>query len=1197
MKKSKFLLFIIAILSTLTLFACAKYSNPLFEHKEPTISGGSIINVDSGMEIDSYDKEEVYKDQKVISFTETLSGITCTSKAFLGESGIYLYAYVNDPNVYYSDERQFYENDSVEFYIDPNPEYSNTIEHLSSSNSVRTDCVQLRVNAQGDYQTWYGRRIGDEDAYPWAMGYFDAVASAHVEGTINEKNGATGYAVEAYIPYYEMKLDSKPEKVGLLVAFNNIDNREDTARTWYSYKGMSHAKLTSYASVTKEGFIVPEYSSKKELTADFNDEFYKDTQELVMYQVDENNQNPIGRANFKFVLGEDGLYLTALVKDRVYSYDYDGIFSNDGIEILVDTRNELSDTIFEEGVYRFSYDIAGGCQTDKCINGFNDYVSIFNPTLLKTKVESYSDEGPFNYKYQYIYEAMIPYEVLGLFEKPDYLKVAFAVKTPNEKAFILDRRDGEGNMEGQDWLWIDKHYPQNPSEYYLIIEEGVTMGSDNDFEFDWSHISETSLESECPTRYNYKAYASDNGLYINMTQHVDNYCFGTVKGDWLNSTHVEMEIWNHCIGYSWDGTYFAFFPDGSYYVNNDRGISKIVNQVTITKDKNSQYLYTINYEIYIGFDNNIENPTDGPYGYVKFMSHTPNEGDEGYETASMITKDENRILWTDDCNSYGLNQTGIYMVDKNEDVNLKLDKYDVISGNYKVIDNKLVFTEFDSLVLNEKEVIGSMTLNTNVLVNSNNPAGIIFDYKDGNYFYFAIDNSTHEVVLYQVLNGKVTEIERNYISASYRNSSVINVSLMIEDGKYYCTFFNTMYFTGSLVNNSNKFGFASSVPGAQFYNVSVENQVTDVDVDTLIIGHSYTELWTDYKNDLVNIGLSDNVLNIGISGSHSIHWNKLAEEILTYNPELLIYNIGINDLFYKSSSSKEIVENVKALLLSLKENKDDLEVALLSLNHCVTSGHIASEIIETNGYLKELAEDYSWIKYVDLEDAFSDVEGNIRPELFTDGLHPTAEAYKNVVIPAIAKSMNLGKYGLLEKNWESYQTDINSDSPERYQIISHTSDDGLYIKIEQYVNNVIIKEDPSDWNSTHVEILLFNGDVGYGWEGTYLAFFANESYYINNEYNCNGVFVSVEINKTDDGSNYKYKISYNIYIAFPNNLANPQDGSYAYCKFMFYTPEEDDSGYENSTTITQDGNRTLWTDKCESYEIHANGITRKDGEW
>ena len=47
---------------------------------------------------------------------------------------------------------------------------------------------------------------------------------------------------------------------------------------------------------------------------------------------------------------------------------------------------------------------------------------------------------------------------------------------------------------------------------------------------------------------------------------------------------------------------------------------------------------------------------------------------------------------------------------------------------------------------------------------------------------------------------------------------------------------------------------------------------------------------------------------------------------------------------------------------------------------------------------------------------------------------------------------------------------------------------------------------------------------------------------------------------------------------------------------MFYTPEEDNTGYENASTITKDGWRTLWTDNCNSYEIRRNGIVRKDGE-
>ena len=1194
-------LIVVLLLVVFSLYACkSKDGSPLFEYKEPTISKETNIDVDSGMIIDSYDSEEVYKGQPVVEFTETSSGVKCEAKAYLGESGIYMYAYISDTNVYISSERQFFENDSVEFYLDPNPAYSNSIEHLSSSYSVRTDCVQLRINAMGEWQTWIGRRIGDEKAYPWAQGYFDTVASAHVDGEINTPKGATGYAVEAFIPYYEMKLDSKPEEIGLLVAFNNIDNREDTARTWYSYKGMSHAKLTSYIPVTEDGMIVPSYTSKKELTADFNDKFYDNTEELIIYQVDENNQNQTERANFKFILGEDGVYLTALVKDRIYSYAHDGIFSNDGIEVLIDTRNTISNTIFEEGVYRFSYDIAGGCQTDKCIDGFNDYVSVFNPTLSKTKVEEYTQESLFNYKYMYTYEAMIPYEVLGLSKKPEYLTVAFAVKTPDEKAYILDRRDGSGNMEGQDWLWIDKHYPQNPSEYFLLTSAGVITGSYSDFEFNWSPALPSSLKSNCPTRYKYRGYAADDGLYINMVQYVDNYLMGNVGGDWSKTTHIEMEIWNHEIGYGWDGTYFGFFPDGSYYVNNSNGINDIINKVTITMDENSDYLYKINYEIYIGFENNKENPNDGPYGYVQFMSYTPGESTAGYDNASIITKDGNRMLWTDDCNSYGLSRTGINTVDKANVASTNLANYDVVSGGYKNLHNKLLFTEFNSLVLHPEVLSGDVTINSRIMANSISPLGIVFDYKDGNYFYFVIDNTTHEAVLYKVEGGNIVQIERNYISASYKNNLSYDMNVEVSDGKYYCTFFNTMYFTGDLINNSNQFGFASSVPGAQFYNISLENSVRDIDVDTLIIGHSYTELWTNYKADLTSIGLSDNIANIGISGSHSAHWNKLEEEILTYSPELLIYNIGINDLFFNTATPREIANNIKSLLVNLKASKADLEVALLSLNHCVTSGHITSLITETNQYLKELSTEYDWIKYVDLEHAFYDDNNNINGNLFTDGLHPTATAYKNIMIPKIALALDLSSNSLLEQNWDNYVTDVTSSAPQRYQVVSHTSADGLYIKIEQYVNQYVIKDNP--WNSTHVEMSLWHWDIGYGAEfgilgETYFAFFADGNYYINNMTNCSGVYNEVEIVENADNACYKYTIRYNIYIAFPNNLNNPQDDSYAFAKFMFLTPGEDSSGYENVTTIIKDDTRTLWTDKCNSYEIHSSGITRKDGEW
>ena len=126
---------------------------------------------------------------------------------------------------------------------------------------------------------------------------------------------------------------------------------------------------------------------------------------------------------------------------------------------------------------------------------------------------------------------------------------------------------------------------------------------------------------------------------------------------------------------------------------------------------------------------------------------------------------------------------------------------------------------------------------------------------------------------------------------------------------------------------------------------------------------------------------------------------------------------------------------------------------------------------------------------------------------------------------------------------------------------------------------------------------LYNGDIGYRWDGTYFAFFANGNYYINNMNGCKGVYNHVEIIENPEGSTYKYTISYNIYISFANNLDNPQDDSYAFAKFMFMTPDEDNTGYEDAAYILKDELRPLWSDRCDSYEIHSNGITRKDGVW
>ena len=1168
---------------SICLIGCKKGEpKELFTYEERPLETVKDIEYDDLMTIDGLANESVYEGMDVLSFVETQSGIKLESKAFLGEKGIYLYAIVYDTNVYVSSEKEFYQNDSVEFYLDPNPEYSKTLEHLNSGLKVRSECVQLRINALGEHQTWYGRKLGaEENAYPWAAGYFDAVACAHVEGEINEKQGAQNYSVEAFIPYYEMQLDSKPETIGLLVAFNNVENREDTSRTWFAVKGMGHGSLTSYAMVKESGFVIEEILPQETLTADYNDNRYKDCQEIVMYEVDENNENETARAKFKAYLGEDGLYATVLVKDKVRTYLLDNIFSNDGIELVVDTREEHAGAFHQDGIYRYSFDLAGGTQYDYCKTGYNDYVSQFAHLNVKTKVENITDTSIFNYKYEYTYEVMIPYELMGLDAKPESLSFAFAVKTPNERAYILNRTNGAGVAEDQDWLWIDQHYPQNPGEYFIL-----TDGSSNLVSFNWKEWDELTIHSASKERYDYQGYATDDGVYIKMLQHVNSYVSGGVGGNWLENTHIEMELFNHGVGYGWDGTYFAFFMNGSFYANNRKNITSILNKVSVAENDGSQpYRYTITYEIYIGFPNNVDS-ADGPYAYIEFMSYTPGEDATGYDNSILITKDGNRVLWKDDCNSHGLFADGITAVDYKPHGANEVLSYENVEGTSKVINKKITSTSLGNIyILTNKEIGSTTTFTSMVMAGSKGKAGVVFAYSDSdNYYYFYVDGNQWTVNLVKVYAGVEEVVYSNYLSASYQQKNGFKFTIEIKNNKYYCSFFNTLYTQGNLELVGKKLGFKTNMAGSQFYDMNVTNTMQNYDVDTLIVGHSLTELWYNYQTDLVMSGISADAKDVGISGSQTVHWLDLIESIITYNPELVIYFNGINDLFFNSATPIKLVENIEQTLVRVHNVKNDVKFAVVSLNYAPNAEYLRDSVTYTNDLLEAMVAKYDWAYYVDIEDAFCDEEGKPIGSYFTDGLHFVDKAYTDIITPKIAESLGV----------EYSKVTITTDAPKRYSVSGAAINEGIYFRMKQYVNSYVFGSVfDQGWNNTHIEVHLFNHGMGYGWDGTYLAFFMDGTYYLNNDYKVKDLAYHVSVSSNPLDAAYKFTITYEVFIKFDNNLESPQDGPYGYLKMMSMTPGEDTTGYENTTTILKDDYRELWTDHCVSYRFSNDGIVER----
>ena len=161
------------------------------------------IAIDANTAIDGKRDEKFWKDNTLV-FTETKSGIQVTSWAHIGEKGLYLFTETDDKSVYWSKEKQFFENDSVEYYIDPRPEYSLQLDALKADVKVRTDNIQVRVDTEGRSSTWFGRKT--KSGYPWVAGDFEVLTASVVDGEENKKNGASGYGIETFIPWDAMGL-------------------------------------------------------------------------------------------------------------------------------------------------------------------------------------------------------------------------------------------------------------------------------------------------------------------------------------------------------------------------------------------------------------------------------------------------------------------------------------------------------------------------------------------------------------------------------------------------------------------------------------------------------------------------------------------------------------------------------------------------------------------------------------------------------------------------------------------------------------------------------------------------------------------------------------------------------------------------------------------------------------------------------
>ena len=773
---------------------------------------------------------------------------------------------------------------------------------------------------------------------------------------------------------------------------------------------------------------------------------------------------------------------------------------------------------------------------------------------------------------------------------------------------------------------------------------------------------------------------------------------------------MEMEIWQHNIGYGWDGTYCAFWLDGGSFINNDANIDEQTYNVSITDrgaDYTDGYRYMITYEIYLGFDNNLESPADGPYGYVQFKYHMPGETQDGFEYSYKEYRDENRYLYQENSESYEFRANGIVGRDTRYLPTTATYNKELFYQNQGTIQaaDPCVITVEDTFYLYATNASEGLDCSYIRVWSSKNltdwievgqafrPASDAWAVSslwapeviaaNGKYYmyYSGYNDSTEQrgigVAVSDSPTGPFHEIEGTFGGKTYsRTEQPINLGFptidpnpfIDDDGSVY------LYVSQDQVNN------VSSIYGCKLSTdmVTVESVTEDALVVPLNSGGSSTgtKYWNEapymYKQDgkyylIFSSGYYESksyCLGVATSDEPLSGFSRVS-----YNPILKALNSWTHvsgtghSSFFLSPDGTELWAAYHSHIdtenggYQRKINFDkvsfDSEGRLVISGPSITPqvlpsgvsdyGNIASKAtvsatmdgdtsLLTDGivnYRTAYTDTYEYsstgtntitftfkdaykVRGIMVYDSADTTAGNEEVAVTigessytltldsgdipgTASILEIEETEASEVMLTFSSDVNVSEIVILANkkpvvlagfpmtaDFTTIDADLQSVDPELYNFQMWTTDSGLYTYFVQKVSTATF-DNSDNWKNTHVEMEIWNEDVGYGWGGTYIALFPDETMYINNETGVKSKLLHVDINELVSGET---EIEYYFYLEFDNNLANPQDGSYAYVKPYQFLPGVSTEGL-NSQVITRD-DRQLITGTEVSFQVHAS---------
>jgi lysophospholipase L1-like esterase len=132
-------------------------------------------------------------------------------------------------------------------------------------------------------------------------------------------------------------------------------------------------------------------------------------------------------------------------------------------------------------------------------------------------------------------------------------------------------------------------------------------------------------------------------------------------------------------------------------------------------------------------------------------------------------------------------------------------------------------------------------------------------------------------------------------------------------------------------------------------------------------------------------------LNQSISGETTGHILRRLDYFAAAQPRAIHIMAGINDL-KTGASDTQVVDNLYRMLVRLKQQHPQTRLIVYSLLPTRLEALPSDRIQRVNHQIAALATQQG-ATFVDLHPSFSDSQGQLRPELTTDGLHLSPQGY------------------------------------------------------------------------------------------------------------------------------------------------------------------------------------------------------------